>query len=87
MSRVELRDSPSVNLSYLLHMNRVKELHLGIKDDLRSACSSIETCESLLSLLSTVGRLDCERVGALAPVQIFSSRWEEGGGGSGSAAC
>ena len=73
MSRVELRDSPSVNLCYLLNMNDIKELHLGIRDDLKSSSASMETFESYLSLISTIGRLDCENVGILAPVQTRSS--------------
>ena len=73
MSRVELRDSPSVNLCYLLNMNDIKELHLGIRDDLQSSSASMETFESYLSLISTIGRLDCENVGILAPVQTRSS--------------
>ena len=73
MSRVELRDSPSVNLCYLLNMNDIKELHLGIRDDLQSSSASMETFESYMSLLSTIGRLDCENVGILAPVQTRSS--------------
>ena len=59
MSRVELRDSPSVNLCYLLNMNDIKELRLGVRDDLQSSSASMETFESYLSLISTIGRLDC----------------------------
>ncbi|MEC7609401.1 MAG: ribonuclease H family protein, partial [Verrucomicrobiota bacterium] len=73
MSRVRLRDNASVNLCYLLHMEGIRQLHLGIKDDYKDGAFVEETYDTYLSLITTAGQLHCENLPLVAPMTTRSS--------------
>ena len=73
MSRVHLRDNASVNLCHLLHMEGIRQLHLGIKDDYKDGAFVEETYDTYLSLITTAGQLHCENLPLVAPMTTRSS--------------
>ena len=51
MSRVEMRDSPGVNLCYLLHKEGVRQLHLCMNDDYEGSPLPIQAFDAYLMLM------------------------------------
>ena len=80
VSRILLRDNANVNLCYLLNMDEIRLLHLGIKDDYQNGAFVEDTYDTHLSLITTVGLLCCENLPIVAPVTTRTSTSTLAGG-------